>query len=613
MGTRETNVSEEETAVARGDEGPSTSADQERRQGVMTAAEYLAAGELSALTQGEAVATDTLQATRPDPGDGAKNGGCRPSAADTVQAGTPAGSVSGGGTTCRSRCSRRQLTQLLKEGSECFNPDEVRKIIRVVRVGPEGSLNAICMLDDDMTLFMHAFPDADNRELRAQCHSTLLEYEESMQAWEEARNSGELDSDSTDSEDEGGLTGGDLLRDLEEPSAVTGPDAALAVRPNYIDRPKRVLRQTILVTSIAAEIESNIDRTDWDEDCYEECRKLLQREAGRMEAISKDQGAEEIPVLVDLEVQHWIAEALEGAARASELMGDRIALAGVRCPSRGKEESRSEAGSLNPTARRAAQAVMRAATTDPLSDSQLERVVRLALGKRVPATSEPSKGIAAHTAAAMAGGGDSSRAPAAAAEFISNHQVERRMEFEDKGENRSSDPVIAGGSPPAVSRMRPARPEPQEAAAQAPLEVSDAQSEGASQPAEAAVATLGRKKKNRAAKRAAREAGNGPPAAGPGGGAGGQASPVAEPLGRKKLRCPVFGCTRKHAPNDCPSFLDMTSKERLDLVHMKQLCLLCLWHPTSVGCEAEGKGSSCTMAGCGKPHHVTLHGILKAG
>ncbi len=183
MGTRETNVSKEETAVAGGDEGLLTSADQERRQEVMTAAEYLAAGELSTPTQGEAVTMDTLQATCPNPGDGAKTGGCWPGTTDAVRAGTPAGSASGGGTTCRSRCLQRQLTQLLQEGSECFNLDEVRRIIPAARVGPEGSLNAICMLDDDMTLFMHAFPDADDRELRAQCHSTLLEYEESMQAW----------------------------------------------------------------------------------------------------------------------------------------------------------------------------------------------------------------------------------------------------------------------------------------------------------------------------------------------------------------------------------------------------------------------------------------------
>ncbi len=34
------------------------------------------------------------------------------------------------------------------------------------------------------------------------CLSTLLEYEESMLAWEEAKDSGELDSDGSSSEDE---------------------------------------------------------------------------------------------------------------------------------------------------------------------------------------------------------------------------------------------------------------------------------------------------------------------------------------------------------------------------------------------------------------------------
>ncbi len=59
--------------------------------------------------------------------------------------------------------------------------------------------------------------------------------------------------------------------------------------------------------------------------------------------------------------------------------------------------------------------------------------------------------------------------------------------------------------------------------------------------------------------------------------------------------------------------MDMTPKERLDLVHAKQLCLLCLRHPTSVGCKVLGKGSTCPAEGCNRPHHVTLHGILKAG
>ncbi len=86
---------------------------------------------------------------------------------------------------------------------------------------------------------------------------------------------------------------------------------------------------------------------------------------------------------------------------------------------------------------------------------------------------------------------------------------------------------------------------------------------------------------------------------------------IGSPEGKKQ--CPVFGCRRKHAPNDCPTFLDMTSKERLDLVHAKQLCLLCLRHPSHVGCEVAGKGSYCPAEGCNRPHHLTLQGILKAG
>jgi len=68
------------------------------------------------------------------------------------------------------------------------------------------------MLDDDISLFMHAFPDADDRELRAHCLSTLLEYEESMRAWEEAKDSGELDSDGSSSEDEDELTASSYCR-----------------------------------------------------------------------------------------------------------------------------------------------------------------------------------------------------------------------------------------------------------------------------------------------------------------------------------------------------------------------------------------------------------------
>jgi hypothetical protein len=146
VGTRETNVSEEETAVARRDGKPPTSTDQERRQGVVMTDECLAAGESANPAQEGATVMGTLRTTSPDPGDGGKTGGYQPNTADAFRAGTPVSLASGGGSTSRSRCSRRQLTQLLKEGSKCFNPNEVRRIVQAARAGPEGSLTAICML-----------------------------------------------------------------------------------------------------------------------------------------------------------------------------------------------------------------------------------------------------------------------------------------------------------------------------------------------------------------------------------------------------------------------------------------------------------------------------------
>ncbi len=189
-----------------------------------------------------------------------------------------------------------------------------------------------------MQLFMHEFPDAKKGELREQCHNTVLECEESMRVWQEMKDIGKLDSSDTDSEEEDKLTSQDLLQALDKASDAASPTLAPKAVSSCIDWPKRVLRQTILVSSIAAEIRSNIDWTDWDESCYKECRKLLQLEAGQIKDISEDRGMEEIPVLVDLEVQHWIAEALEGATHTLELVEDRITQIGVQCTTRRQEE-----------------------------------------------------------------------------------------------------------------------------------------------------------------------------------------------------------------------------------------------------------------------------------
>ncbi len=86
------------------------------------------------------------------------------------------------------------------------------------------------------------------------------------------------------------------------------------------------------------------------------------------------------------------------------------------------------------------------------------------------------------------------------------------------------------------------------------------------------------KKSSRAARKAAR-------AVAEASGTTSAASDEHRPVQEKPRQCPVFGCTRGHDPGDCPTFLDMTPKERLDMIHAKQLCLLCLQHPLSAGCE----------------------------
>ena len=138
MGARETNVPEGK------DGDPPATAEQQRRQ------EVAAADKLPNQVQKGAATTDTPQTTGMDPGDGARTGGCLPNIPDASRVGTPASQASRGGWASRKICLRRQLTQMLKEGSECFNPDEVRRIIQAARAGPEGSLTAICMLDDDI-------------------------------------------------------------------------------------------------------------------------------------------------------------------------------------------------------------------------------------------------------------------------------------------------------------------------------------------------------------------------------------------------------------------------------------------------------------------------------
>jgi hypothetical protein len=359
-----------------------------------------------------------------------------------------------------------------------------------------GSLTAICMLGDDIALFTHDFPDADDRELRAHCLSTLL------RGVPKAASAG----DTADGDHLGGAgAGGD-----PGPGRLRGP--AL--------------------------------------------------DSGGFGEFNACHGA------------HY------GPGRLNECAQPKPGPEGGRCPrpsgqqgNAGRDEGRDG---------------------KPLSDTQLERIVRLALGKRVP------------VALAVTAGGDPPQATTLAVEPAGDHQAELEVASKDECQSHATDCTGPEGSPPARGEVRPLSPELQEAVALRPSGAPTAQPMGGVPSAKAMAAIPGGKRKSRAAKTAARaalEADGGSPAAG-----GNQAPPA-----RRPQQCPVFGCTREHVPSDCPTFLDMTPKERLDLVHVKRLCLLCLQHPLSVGCKVAGKGSRCPAEGCGRPHHVTLHGILKAG
>ncbi len=90
-GTREANVSEKEAAAVRRDGGPLTIADQQRWR------KDLAASRLPSRTQEGAGAEAALRTAGPDPGEGAKTGGCRPNIIDISRAGTPASQASRSG------------------------------------------------------------------------------------------------------------------------------------------------------------------------------------------------------------------------------------------------------------------------------------------------------------------------------------------------------------------------------------------------------------------------------------------------------------------------------------------------------------------------------------
>jgi hypothetical protein len=203
------------------------------------------------------------------------------------------------------------------------------------------------------------------------------------------------------------------------------------------------------------------------------------------------------------------------------------------------------------------------------------------------------------------GGGSIAQDPGVASEFARGHRPKRRLETE---------PATSLGN------ARSVQPDWREAARQASLMTLVAPPGNTAASDGAAAKPKKKKAQTKEAKVPACEAAGAKqkgvlPAAEGGGvsAAGGKLSVSAPPPKKKMVPCSLFRCSRRHALDYCSAFRDMAPKQRLEMVHQKQLCLFCLRHPMGMECWTLNKWPNCTIEGYGKPHHRMLHEVLKAG
>ncbi len=209
-----------------------------------------------------------------------------------------------------------------------------------------------------------------------------------------------------------------------------------------------------------------------------------------MGAVSNDRGQEEVSVLTELEVQRWVDEALENAARATKRILERFASLGVHRP----DQDCGEASDFDLADSKAAQTVMRTVTAYPLTDTQLERIVKLALGKRIL------------EAAITTAGGGPPEAAALTARTIDCPQTGPEAMSDDEGEGRCADSTEPEGSPPATRATRPVTPSAEGATTEKGSGEPVAQQPGEGLPSATATTPSGGKKRSSAAKKAARAA-----------------------------------------------------------------------------------------------------------
>ncbi len=229
-------------------------------------------------------------------------------------------------------------------------------------------------------------------------------------------------------------------RHFDKTSVSTSSAETPKTKRSEVDWPKQVLRQCILVSRISAEIMNDIDKVDWNENCYKECRQLLLQESMQLGDVLGGRGVEKISGLAGWEMLRWTADALEQAKRASRFVEDRIVKIGAERAAREEEQARRRLGVPIPTAENARRIVLDAARKDPISDSHMEILVRATLPKKpiLPWIRVDKTATAGVSLAKRSGSGDTAQTFETAIESAYDNQLKGKTDTEDESAARYS-------------------------------------------------------------------------------------------------------------------------------------------------------------------------------
>jgi hypothetical protein len=215
----------------------------------------------------------------------------------------------------------------------------------------------------------------------------------------------------------------DASHHFDKNSVLASDSESSETEKGEVDWTKKVLRQCVYVSRISSEIMKDIEKVDWDENCYEECRRLLLQETMRLGDVYGDRGVKKNFGLASREALRWTTEALGQAKRASRFVEDRFVKIGAERRAREEEQARRRLGVPIPTAKIARRIVLDAANKDPISDSHMEILVKGAFPK-TPISPRAKDDQSATPCVERSKGGDTAPTFETATEFATDNQHE---------------------------------------------------------------------------------------------------------------------------------------------------------------------------------------------